>query len=66
MLPDRFFAGEIQINEGLIDHGYARRLRVVMGVEVAPGEQRNLHGLEKVLAHVLDVGDVSVPALRVC
>src|SRR5205085_5124824 len=52
---DRVFACEETAREGLVDDDDARRMRVILRREAAPGEERNLHRRQKVFAHLMDV-----------
>ena len=52
---NRIFIREIFVGEGLIDDDDSWSARIVLGPQGASGEQRNLHRLEKVFAHLVDI-----------
>src|SRR5262249_31632461 len=64
-LADGIFVGEISPREGLIDDYDARRALVVLPCEGAPGQQRNLHRLEKVFASLMNVYRAALPNLSI-
>jgi len=53
---ERVFACELTLGEGLIDHGDAGGAGVILRREAATEQEGNLHRLQKVFAHLMQIG----------
>ena len=53
-LANRAFIAEVGLREGLIDDRHRRRVGIVLRVQVAAQQQRNLHRLQKVFSHLVN------------